>query len=90
MRRDQSATGTQTCQDVLEGKFDVAGVKGRGLNERQVVLAYVAVSATHSHPPGEHKENILANCLASSVGTARRCLKSLLFPTSMMTMLESA
>ena len=33
---------------------------------------------------------ILANCLASSVGTARRCLKSLLLPTSMMTMLLSA
>lgn len=36
------------------------------------------------------KENSLANCLASSVGTARRCLKSLLLPTSIMTMLESA
>lgn len=34
--------------------------------------------------------HVLANCLASSVGTARRCLKSLLLPTSMMTMLESA
>lgn len=40
----------QTCQNVLEGKFDIAGVKGRGLNERQVVLAYVAVSATHFSP----------------------------------------
>ena len=27
---------------------------------------------------------------ASSVGTALKCFKSLLFPTSMMTMLESA
>ena len=31
-----------------------------------------------------------ANAFASSVGTARRCFKSLLFPTSMMTMFESA
>lgn len=31
-----------------------------------------------------------AKVLASSVGTARRCLRSLLFPTSMMTMLLSA
>lgn len=34
--------------------------------------------------------DILAKALASSVGTARRCLKSLLLPTSMMTMLLSA
>jgi hypothetical protein len=34
--------------------------------------------------------NALANCLASSVGTALRCRKSLLFPTSMMTIFESA
>jgi len=32
----------------------------------------------------------VANALASSVGTARRCFKSLLLPTSMMTMFESA
>jgi hypothetical protein len=31
-----------------------------------------------------------ANSRASSVGTARRCLKSLLFPTSMITMFVSA
>ena len=34
--------------------------------------------------------HVLANCLASSVGTALKCLKSLLFPTSMITMFESA
>jgi len=34
--------------------------------------------------------NTLANCFASSVGTALRCRKSLLFPTSMMTIFESA
>jgi hypothetical protein len=28
-----------TCQDVLEGELDVAGVKSRGLDEGQVVLA---------------------------------------------------
>jgi hypothetical protein len=33
---------------------------------------------------------ILAKDLASSVGTALRCRKSLLFPTSMITMLASA
>ena len=31
-----------------------------------------------------------ANCLASSVGTARKCLKSLLLPTNMMTIFVSA
>ena len=51
VRLERSTAGIQTCQNVLEGKFDVAGVKGRGLNERQVVLAYVAVSATHFSPP---------------------------------------
>jgi hypothetical protein len=35
-------------------------------------------------------DDILAKALASSVGTARRWRKSLLFPTSMMTMLASA
>lgn len=34
--------------------------------------------------------HILANCLASSVGTALKCRRSLLFPTSMITMFESA
>lgn len=56
VRRERGATGTQTCQNVLEGKFDIAGVKGRGLDERQVVLAYVAVSATHSQPLGNTKK----------------------------------
>lgn len=34
--------------------------------------------------------HVLEKTLASSVGTARRCFKSDLFPTSMMTMFESA
>ena len=41
-------------------------------------------------PDVEKLVNTLANCLASSVGTALRCRKSLLFPTSMMTIFESA
>jgi hypothetical protein len=28
-----------TCEDVLEGELDVAGVQGRRLDERKVVLA---------------------------------------------------
>lgn len=36
------------------------------------------------------RRDSLANCLASSVGTARKCLKSLLFPTNIMTMFASA
>ena len=36
------------------------------------------------------RDDVLAKAFASSVGTARRCLKSLLFPTSMMTILASA
>lgn len=28
-----------TCEDVLEGKLDVAGVQGGRLDEREVVLA---------------------------------------------------
>jgi hypothetical protein len=39
---------------------------------------------------GKWIEDSLENALASSVGTALRCFKSLLFPTSMMTMFESA
>lgn len=34
--------------------------------------------------------HIHANCFASSVGTALKCLKSLLLPTSIITILESA
>lgn len=30
-----------TGQNVLESKLDVAGIKGRSLDERQVVLAFV-------------------------------------------------
>ena len=33
---------------------------------------------------------VLAKVFASSVGTARRCFKSLLLPTNMITMFESA
>jgi hypothetical protein len=29
----------RTCQDVLEGQLNVAGIEGRGLDEREVVLA---------------------------------------------------
>lgn len=40
------------------------------------------------YPPRRHNRVVhhsLAKAFASSVGTARRCFKSLLFPTSMMT-----
>lgn len=29
-----------TCENVLEGQLDVAGIEGRGLDEGKVVLAY--------------------------------------------------
>ena len=32
--------GAHTCKNVLEGKLNVAGVQGRRLDEREVVLAY--------------------------------------------------
>jgi hypothetical protein len=32
----------RTCKNVLESKLDVAGVQGRRLDERKVVLACVA------------------------------------------------
>lgn len=80
-----------TCEDVLEGKFYVAGVKGGSFDEREIVLACWIISAPRGLLVLQlGKLNILANCLASSVGTARRCRKSLLLPTNMMTMLESA
>lgn len=31
--------GEPTCEDVLESKLHVAGIEGRGLDEREVVLA---------------------------------------------------
>jgi hypothetical protein len=31
--------GIHTCEDVLEGKLDVAGVQSRSLNEGEVVVA---------------------------------------------------
>ena len=45
---------------------------------------------SHKSGYGNTIEYTPANAFASSVGTARRCFKSLLFPTSMMTMFESA
>ena len=38
----------------------------------------------------EQADNVLEKAFASSVGTARRCFKSDLLPTSIMTMFESA
>ena len=80
-----------TCEDVLESKLDIAGIECRSFNKGKVVLACSLSSASKHLKYSRNAEcPILANCLASSVGTALRCLKSLLFPTSMMTMLESA
>lgn len=81
-----------TCQDVLEGELDVAGVESRRLNEGEVVVTCETIPGQYLIPLCREMVSggILANCLASSVGTARRCLKSLLFPTSIMTMLLSA
>jgi len=33
-------TVVPTCEDVLEGQLDVAGIEGRSLDEREVVVAY--------------------------------------------------
>jgi hypothetical protein len=80
-----------TCEDVLEGKLDVAGIQSRGLNEGEVVVAWWKKGVVSgSMVPRSGRKGLLANCLASSVGTARKCLKSDLFPTNMMTMLLSA
>jgi hypothetical protein len=80
-----------TCEDVLEGKLDVTGIECGSFNKGKVVLACSLLSASkHMQCPRNPECPILANCLASSVGTALRCLKSLLFPTSMMTIFESA
>lgn len=32
----------RTCEDVLEGKLNVAGVQGRRFDKGEVVLAYIA------------------------------------------------
>lgn len=40
--------GTQTGQDVLEGEFDIAGIKGRSLNEGEIVFTCAQVSAGSS------------------------------------------
>ena len=78
--------GSPTRENVLERQLNIAGIESRGLDERQIVVTWIASElGTYVF-----QVCILANCLASSVGTARRCLKSLLFPTSMITMFESA
>jgi hypothetical protein len=76
-----------TCENVLEGQFDITCIKCRCFNEGQIVFA-----CEWSVLPLYKREDrsILANCLASSVGTARRCRRSLLFPTSIITMFASA
>lgn len=51
--------------------------------------ALLAPHRTAPHVPGGRADS-LANALASSVGTARRCRKSLLLPTNMMTIFASA
>lgn len=79
----------RTSQDILESKFNVAGIKGGRLDERQMVLACRSDWSVKS-PWFVGPQDELANPLASSVGTALRCLKSLLLPTSMMTMFASA
>jgi hypothetical protein len=61
----------------------------------QIVSAKRPAKGTRSHPLPFHSPRVippdsLANAFASSVGTALRCFKSLLLPTSMMTMFWSA
>lgn len=59
------------------------------INERP----FSAISLKHEHFSFSTiflMDHLPANCLASSVGTALKCLKSLLFPTSMITIFESA
>lgn len=79
-----------TSEDVLEGELYVAGIQSRRLDERQVVLACCEESASVGIKVVSGGHYLLANALASSVGTALRCRKSLLLPTSMMTMFASA
>jgi hypothetical protein len=80
-----------TRQDILKSELDVAGVQGRGFDEGQMVRACERpYQSCLSGRIWIKKLGSLANSLASSVGTALRCLKSLLLPTSMMTRFASA
>src|SRR5690242_15015596 len=48
LRRRSLCAGSvesRTCENVLESKLDVAGVQGRRLDEGQVVLAWLILSA---------------------------------------------
>jgi len=51
---------------------------------------WAAEESIHTTSSEGVKDNPHAKAAASSVGTALRCFKSLLFPTNMITMLESA
>ena len=55
------------------------------MNDKPFSAVESMVSVVQGQAHG--KEGLPAKLLASSVGTALRCFKSLLFPTSMMTML---
>lgn len=59
------------------------------MNDNPFSAASIAQS-DHKAQKEREKSNELANALASSVGTALRCFKSLLLPTSMITMFVSA
>lgn len=52
--------------------------------------SFSAVRKSASEPFSHNRFDILAKDFASSVGTALKCFKSLLFPTSMITIFESA
>ena len=67
---------------LLASKADVS------MNER--LLSPAPCQPLVSDPVKRCRQYELANCLASSVGTALKCLKSLLFPTNMITIFASA
>jgi len=82
----------RTCEFILEGQLDVACIQSRGLNEAEAILAREGLGLWEKFSQYSVSDIMYCTLMphTSSVGTARRCLKSLLFPTSMMTMFVSA
>lgn len=81
-------------QDLLKCGFYVRGVQSRSLDEREIISFCNSTRRLHIKAPEEvkvvHCEHLPAKARASSVGTARRWRRSLLFPTSIITIFWSA
>ena len=96
--QDFNIVTVPTCENILEGFFYISGVQSWRLNKGESVLFWNEESGSNKNL--SVKPLNMTGCLqqwpvpaktrASSVGTALRWRRSLLFPTSMMTMLLSA